>query len=107
MIEGDVSSIIASIDTQVSSLFNQLLATYPSLSLNSQSDQSIFLHQPYRLVYAGKTDSNVDNRFIKPADLERETTCLKTLQTNIDQNVEKQRTILDTLSHQFQNIMIV
>jgi hypothetical protein len=40
-------------------------------------------------------------------DFDHETTCLHTLQTNIDQHVEKQRTILDTLSHQFQDVMIV
>jgi len=107
-IERDVSSIVASIDTQVSSLFNQLLATNPALSAKPpHSDQSIFLHQPHRLVYSKKTDSNENNRLIKPIDFDRETTCLNTLQTNIDQHIEKQRTILDTLSHQFENVMIV
>jgi hypothetical protein len=52
-------------------------------------------------------DSNENNRFIKPIDFDRETTCLNKLQTNIDQRIEKQRTILDTLSHQFENVMIV
>lgn len=106
-IEHDVSSIVSSIDAQVSSLFNQLLATNSSSISNSHSDQSIFLHQPHRLVYAKKTDSNENNRFIKPTDFDRETTNLNTIQTNIDQHIEKQRIILDTLSHQFENVMIV
>ncbi len=75
--------------------------------MKSHSDQSIFLHQPNRLVYTKKTDLNENNRLIKPIDFDRETTCLNTLQTNIDQHIEKQRTILDTLSHQFENVMIV
>ncbi|UJR14670.1 hypothetical protein I4U23_001663 [Adineta vaga] len=106
----DVSSILTSIDTQVSSLFNQLLASNPSLmskSSPSSSSQTLFLHQPQRLVYMKKTDCHDSNRLIKAIDFDRETTCLNTLQTNIDQHIEQQRTILDKLSHQFQNVMIV
>ncbi|CAF1436501.1 unnamed protein product, partial [Adineta ricciae] len=105
----DVSSILNSIDTQVSSLFNQLLASNPSILPKSStlSSQTFFLHQPHRLVYTNKADSQDVNRFIKPIDFDRETTCLNTLQTNIDQQIDKQRTILDKLSHKFQNVMIV
>jgi len=106
-IERDVSSIVSSIDTQISSLFNQLLTTNSNLSIESPSNQSLFLHQPHRLVYTKKNDIIDDKRFIQPTDFDRETTCLNTLQTNIDQQIEKQRTILDTLSHQFDNVMIV
>ena len=71
------------------------------------SNQSIFLHQPDRLVYAKQSDTNEHTRLIKPTDFDHETTSLQTLQTKIDQHIEKQRVILDTLSHQFENVMIV
>lgn len=74
---------------------------------NIPSNQSIFLHQPARLVYAKKTDSTDQTRVLKPTDFDRETTSLQTLQTKIDQHIEKQRVILDTLSHQFEHVMIV
>ncbi|CAF1442640.1 unnamed protein product [Rotaria sp. Silwood1] len=109
-IERDISSIVISIDTKVSSLFNQLLSTNNSLlSIKSNSNQLYFLHKPYRLVYNKKNDSNNNNNshLIKSNDFEYETKCLNILQTNIDQHIEKQKTILDTISHQFQNVMIV
>ncbi|CAF1315482.1 unnamed protein product [Adineta steineri] len=106
-IEQDVSSLLVSIDDKVSLLFNQLLTTNPSTSTKSPSTQSLFLHQPNRLVYTKKIDSNDNNHFIKSSDLDHETKSLNKLQTNINQHIEKQRTILDKLSHQFQNVMIV
>ncbi|CAM4745380.1 unnamed protein product [Rotaria magnacalcarata] len=106
-IEHDVSSVVSSIDSQVSSLFNQLLSTNPSLSKDSNADLSLFLHQPQRLVYSKKLDSNDNSNFIKPTDFEHETTRMNKLQTNIDQHVDKQRKILDTLSQKFENVMIV
>ena len=100
--------MLATIDTQVSSLFGQLLASNPSTaSMKSLSDQTFFLHQPQRLVFAQSTDVKEDHRLIKPMDFEQETERLHALQTNIDQQIEKQRTILDTLSHGFENVMIV
>ncbi|CAF0993367.1 unnamed protein product [Rotaria sordida] len=110
LIEHDISSIVASIDTKVSILFNQLLTTNSLLSIKSNSNQSFFLHKPYRLVYSKKSDSNNNNNnnhFIKPINFEDETIHLNTLQKNIDQNIEKQKTILETISNQFQNVMIV
>ncbi|CAF3994354.1 unnamed protein product [Rotaria sordida] len=109
-IEHDISSVVASIDTKVSILFNQLLTTNSLLSIKSNSNQSFFLHKPYRLVYSKKSDSNNNNNnnhFIKPINFEDETIHLNTLQKNIDQNIEKQKTILETISNQFQNVMIV
>jgi len=106
--EHDISSIITSIDTQISSLFSQLLASSPSIPL-SHSDRSLFLNQPYSLVFSKKDDSIDDdnNRFIKPIDFDHETKRLNTLQSNIDQKIEKHRATLDTLSHQFKHTMIV
>ena len=92
------------IDTQVSSLFSELLATNSSPTNKSPSDRSLFLHQPSRLIFAKPTD---DSRSIKSSDLEREAARLARLQADIDQQIEKQRMILDRLSHQFENVMIV
>lgn len=79
----------------------------------SDSNPSLFLHRPHRLVYSKKIESNNNNNtnnddnFIKPTNFENETKCLNTLQKSIDKNIEKQRTILDALSHEFENVMIV
>lgn len=102
--------MLTTIDIQVSSLFGQLLASNPSSSsssINTLSDQTFFLHQPQRLVFAQAADVKEDHRLIKPMDFEHENDRLHALQTNIDQQIEKQRTILDTLSHGFEDVMIV
>ena len=104
--------MLTTIDTQVSSLFGQLLASNPSSassssSIKTLSDQTFFLHQPQRLVFAQGADVKEDHRLIKPMDFEHENDRLHALQTNIDQQIEKQRTILDTVSHGFEDVMIV
>lgn len=99
--------MVNSIDTEVTSLFHQLLCTNQSLSDTSNSDKNLFLHEPHRLVYSQKLDSTNNSNFIKPKDFECEKDSLQNLQTKIDQHVEKQKTVLDTISQQFQNVMIV
>jgi len=103
-----VEQDLSLIDTQVTSLFNQLLATDPSSNIDkSHSNSSSFLHEPFRLVYTNVSDRNQFERLIKPVDFDRETQCLNNLQTNIDQQIDRQRNLLDTLSNQFQHVMIV
>jgi hypothetical protein len=99
---------MTTVDNQFVSLFNRLLSDDCSLTSQSPLDSSLFLHKPVRFVYDKTMNSTDQQRSVRSNDdLNDETAQLHTLKSKIGHQVVEQQHILDSLSYQFDHVMIV